>query len=100
MEGGNFPAKFASPCPPAPPSLIIKSARLGDEWVRTRLFAHSVKEWKAVSVSIIVSSLALVITFRQVPDRLWVIANCDNQSPFSYLFFLDLWVTTGKKEEQ
>ena len=97
MEGGNFPAKFASPCPPAPPSLIIKPASLSDEWVRTRLFAHSVKEWKTISISVVVSSLALVVTFGQVPSRLWVITNCNNQNSFPYFFF-DLWMTTGEEK--
>ena len=78
--------------------IVIKPASLSDEWVRARLLAHSVKEWKTISTSVIVSSLALVVTFGQVPDRLWVMANCDNQSPFSYLFFLDLWMTTGEEK--
>ncbi len=97
MEGGNFPAKFASPVTPAPPSLIIKSASLGDERVRARLFTHYIKEWKTISISVIVSSLALVVTFGQVPSRLWVITNCNNQNSFPYLFF-DLWMTTGEEK--
>lgn len=99
MQRINWFWKFLRQVSPLSRSLMIIKTASNTDKLCCWLVALNCKESVAVCV-VGTARCTLVVTFRQMPDRIWIVTNVKQELSFLKLFCHNLFLCTRKTEQQ
>ena len=98
VQSANWFWKFLRQVSPLRSLTIIKTASNTDKFCCWS-FALNLKESVAICVAVGIPRHALVVAFRQMPDRVWIVANVKQKLSFLKILCCNLLPCTRKSEQ-